>query len=175
MHFACSYAANAQVFFGSPSFAYTFRDGSANTVMLAEHYAYRCGANNVNPDGFTFSWMMVHLESSAMREDPSRATFADGGILKINVNDVAPISQGVPPITRGMKKIPGRKAEFVVVPIAFQDRPTLKDCRPDLPQTPHHSMVTGYGDGSVRLTAPSITPAVFWSLTTPAGGEVVSN
>ncbi|MCI0682986.1 MAG: DUF1559 domain-containing protein [Gemmataceae bacterium] len=170
IRFACSYALNAQVFFGSPSLVHTFRDGTSNTIMMAEHYAYKCGAGQAS-SGWTFCWLSVRFDPSDMRGPTSRATFADGGNLKVQVNDVAPVTQGNPPITRGMKrKLTGDKS-WVEVPMAFQDRPTIKDCRPDLPQTPHRGMVSGFGDGSVRTLAADISPARFWSAVTPAGAD----
>jgi hypothetical protein len=36
-------------------------------------------------------------------------------------------------------------------------------------------MLVGLGDGSVRTVSPGIAPHVFWSLVTPAGGEVVGD
>jgi hypothetical protein len=36
-------------------------------------------------------------------------------------------------------------------------------------------MLIGLGDGSVRTASPGIRPEVFWSLVTPAGGEVTGD
>jgi prepilin-type N-terminal cleavage/methylation domain-containing protein len=170
--FACSYAANAHVFSGSPNLMTTFKDGTSGTIMMAEHYSYRCGANEqFNPDGETFSWLMIHLQSSVSRHGTSRPTFADGGNLRINLNDVAPVRMGTPPATRGMKRPLDDEKRYDEVYQAFQIVPTLQGCRPDLPQTPHNGMVTGFADGSVRILSGDIEPRNFWSLVTPAGGE----
>src|SRR3954451_13578839 len=62
-----SYAANAQVFQGVPTFA-TFVDGTSQTIAFAEHYAYDC-------HGVTF----LAEKSLALNPVLRRATFADGG------------------------------------------------------------------------------------------------
>ena len=62
-----SYAANAQVFQGVPTFA-TFVDGTSQTVAFAEHYAYAC-------NGVTFGAEKSLNLNPVLR----RATFADGG------------------------------------------------------------------------------------------------
>jgi hypothetical protein len=121
----------------------------------------------------TFDWLMVHLASKDFRGTASRPTFADSSNLRVNMNDVGPIVQGNPPVTRGMKIRLGTKNTLEEVPLTFQVRPTLQECRPDVAQTPHNGMVSGFGDGSVRILSGGMAPAVFWAATTPSGGEVI--
>jgi prepilin-type N-terminal cleavage/methylation domain-containing protein len=174
--FACSYAANAQVFYGTPNMLRTFQDGTSNTIVMAEHYAYMCGANVKQiQEGNTFNWGMVQDFSKTFRFGSSRPTFADGGRLTVNLNDVAPMTWGIPPEARGMKLKWDGSGDFEEILLTFQVRPTIMDCRQDVAQTPHNGMVTGYGDGSARILSPGISPAVFWAATTPAGGEAPGN
>ena len=64
----------------------------------------------------------------------------------------------------------------------FQVAPTLVECAPGSPQTPHAGgMPVALADGSVRVLAPGVNTAtssngtsMFYSLLTPQGGEVVS-
>jgi prepilin-type N-terminal cleavage/methylation domain-containing protein len=83
-----SYAANAQVFYGSPRLPQTFADGTSNTIAFGEHYSEDCKGTKYFYDGVT--------------PDPyaHRATFADGGYEVgngANCGDDFPITQGNPP------------------------------------------------------------------------------
>jgi prepilin-type N-terminal cleavage/methylation domain-containing protein len=54
----------------------------------------------------------------------------------------------------------------------FQVTPPLKECRSLMAQTPHPGgMLVALGDGSIRVLAPGISPAIYWGAVTPAGGE----
>ena len=154
----CSYAANAQVFWGRPRASAVFVDGASNTIAFAEHYA-RCG-------GLTFCYCWASSDGF------HRATFADGG-PKVNrganCGDIYPETSGNPPISGPTF------ATFQVAP-----RPVWKgqvgpaECDPNLANTPHRSgMLVALGDGSVRSLAPRIDPHVYWGAVTPAGGEVL--
>jgi prepilin-type N-terminal cleavage/methylation domain-containing protein len=60
---------------------------------------------------------------------------------------------------------------FQVQPSPFQG-----NCDPTLGSTPHSSgMMVGLCDGSVRSVSVSVSPATWWYLNTPAGGEVLPN
>jgi prepilin-type N-terminal cleavage/methylation domain-containing protein len=60
------------------------------------------------------------------------------------------------------------------LPAPFQHRPRASQCDPRFPQAAGRSgMDCAMADGSVRLFAPTVHPAVFWGAVTPAGGEVV--
>jgi len=60
------------------------------------------------------------------------------------------------------------------LPVPFQHRPRASECDPKFPQAAGRSgMYCALADGSVRMFAPTVHPAVFWGAVTPAGGEVV--
>jgi prepilin-type N-terminal cleavage/methylation domain-containing protein len=165
-----SYAANAQVFQGVPTFA-TFVDGASHTIAFAEHYAYDC-------TGVTFGAEKSLSFNPVLR----RATFADGGpILDGNTHDdVYPIPGpgGTQPSVPGMT--------FQVAPKFGGSNGLMTEydgpvplvpgyCDPRVPQTPHiGGMLVAMGDGSVRTISPNVAVSVFWAAVTPAGGEATS-
>lgn len=60
-----------------------------------------------------------------------------------------------------------------IPPVTFQVRPALAECNPTLPQTPHTGgMLVGLLDGSVRTLRAGVSPATYWSLVSPAGGDI---
>jgi prepilin-type N-terminal cleavage/methylation domain-containing protein len=141
-----SYAANAQAFNNGPRFPAVFSDGTSNTILLAEHYAFGCGGTN-----FSIFWNMLPGFGH------HRASFAEF------VYDIRPETDGNPPVTE-----PNRPG------LTFQAAPALKACSPAMPQTPHRSgMVTAMADGSVHIVSPDVAPTIFWGAVTPAGGEVI--
>jgi prepilin-type N-terminal cleavage/methylation domain-containing protein len=172
-----SYPANARVFRGSPSLNNTFADGTSQTLTFAEHYA-KCDNT------------MYEYDTNALFFAPNLrpATFADGGTPDCGtLNDVYPITAGVPPVTRS--SAPG--VTFQVRPDVYGDMPwELRDypsrltyiapagatiCDPRLPQTSHPGgMCVALADGTVRTIRPGIANEVFWGAITPAGGEVIS-
>jgi len=154
-----SYAANAQVFADNPlqarRLSQYLRDGTSNTILFAEHYAY-C-------QGTTFAWWSGSwwLSNGITR----RATFADtfAMLLPPPPPDVCPVTTGNPPMSAGS-----------VRGLTFQVRPRLEEADPRLAQTPHSAgMLVAMGDGSVRTLRGGIKEEVYWGLVTPAGGEVV--
>jgi prepilin-type N-terminal cleavage/methylation domain-containing protein len=151
-----SYAANAQVFIGSPRLPGVYADGASNTIAFAEHYA-ECG----------MSVQYYYDEFSAHHRTIHRATFADGGPYVdggANDGDDYPILSGDPPTTTGMGGL------------TFQVAPLFSKCYYGVPQTPHWSgMLVALGDGSVRTLSPGMSMTTFWSAVTPAGGEVLGN
>jgi prepilin-type N-terminal cleavage/methylation domain-containing protein len=162
-----SYAANAQVFTGVPTFA-TFADGTSQTIAFAEHYAYDC-------NGVTYGAEKSHHENPVLR----RATFADGGgVLNGNTfDDVYPVQTG----GGTGPSVPG--LTFQVAPRFTRNNGVISEydgpvpppggwCDPRLAQTPHRGgMLVALGDGSVRTVSPGVDVAVYWGAVTPAGGE----
>lgn len=163
----CSYAANAQVFQGIPTFA-TYQDGTSNTIAFAEHYAYDC-------NGVVFD----AEKSLSFNPVLHRATFADGGpILDGNTfDDVYPVIgpggtvPSRPGVTFQVRPLAKRTTGLMVIYTENQ-LPPPGYCDPSLAQTPHASgMLVAMGDGSVRTIAPSVDASVYWAAVTPAGGE----
>lgn len=153
----CSYPANAYAFTGSPRLPHSFTDGTSNTILFAEHYA-KCNetANNY--------WISLRISSGSF--GIRRATFSDGGTSSTHqlLDDIHPVTTGSPPVSRSSSP-----------DVTFQVRPSLSECNPLLPQTPHSGgMIVALADGSVRTVAPQIANAMFWGMVTPAGGEVAT-
>jgi prepilin-type N-terminal cleavage/methylation domain-containing protein len=154
----CSYAINMQVFGGLPNLNRTFRDGTSNTIVLAEHYA-RCANRDLFMYDFAGVVQIIGGPRPANSVIPRRATFADK-----ELGDVVPVTSGSPPVSVG--SVPEK---------TFQVAPRPPDCDSSIPQTPHvGGMLVGLADGSVRTIAGSVSPAVFWPAVTPAGGEIFS-
>ncbi len=148
-----SYAANAQVFSGSPSLTSTFADGTSQTIAFAEHYA-RC-------HGTYYLWAMYRGD-----HNPHRASFADGGELfnGRHGGDDYPITEGSPPVTRGLH--PSRTFQLAPLP--------WPECDPGLPNSPHRSgMLAALADGSVRTLGRGMSETTFWGAVTPASGETL--
>jgi type II secretory pathway pseudopilin PulG len=58
----------------------------------------------------------------------------------------------------------------------FQVLPAYADCDHNRPQaTGPGGLLTAFADGSVHTLSPGITPATFWALVTPDGGEVAND
>jgi prepilin-type N-terminal cleavage/methylation domain-containing protein len=158
--FPASYAWNAQIFFNQPNLDTTFRDGTSQTIILAEHYSTSCGppAKLAN-----FLWNMAPYVGYGIRP----ATFAHNGPgvpgYPIYTMDDYPLTVGNPPTSQG------------AFPGTFQVAPAAADCDFRFAQTPHtNGMLAAFADGGVRTLSPSISEAVFWGAVTPAGGEVIA-
>jgi prepilin-type N-terminal cleavage/methylation domain-containing protein len=153
-----SYAANALAFAPGTQLPESFSDGTAQTILCAEHYAFQC-------HGTEFSWFDYDIvgfppsepyEISIMR----RSSFADG-----KAGDIVPVTDPATNLSRG--SIPG---------LTFQVRPKLSDCDPRLAQSPHAAgMLVALADGSVRTLAAGMSETTYWGAVTPAGGEVLGN
>lgn len=147
-----SYAYNALVFVGKTQLGSSIRDGTSNTIGIAEHYA-RCAEQK---------WVVFifSLLSSSGAGGSRRPSFADA-----YYGDVVPITKsGNTPVT-----VPS------VSGMTFQASPGLMESDATLPQTPHSTgMLIGLMDGSARLISRNVSAGVFWSAVTPSGGEVHS-
>lgn len=160
----CSYAYNYQVLSPrrSPRLPHTFRDGTSNTLLFAEHYA-RC-------DVFVFEWNRTDFGMGILDQPPRFAS------------RIAPVTAGNPPVSTA--------GEFG--PVTFQVRPSSlvrqeeywnpppdgppPPCDYRLAQTPHSGgMLVALADGSVHTLRPNIDPTIYWGAVTPAGGEVLAD
>jgi prepilin-type N-terminal cleavage/methylation domain-containing protein len=158
-----SYAANLVAFTGPPRIDASFPDGLSNTVAYAERYARSW---NIDADRSALPCIMNYdagspgigeRNGSWAMNGPRRATFADAGWL----NDVVPVSSNgtTAPSQAGM---------------TFQLRPTPSEALSIIPQTPFSGgLLVAFFDGSVRVVRHGVAENVFWSATTPAGGEVI--
>ncbi len=174
----CSYAGNGIVFNSSQevyslpgrNLSGSFPDGTANTILFAEHYA-QCDYN-------MFKWNATQLligYTVALR----RPVFAVG---------VGPKTTGHPPVSGASG--PDPRATFQTQPcsVVRTDQMTgsgpvtppgcgsRPGCNADLAQTPHPGgMLVALADGSVRQLRPDIDPTIYWGAVTPAGGEVLTD
>jgi prepilin-type N-terminal cleavage/methylation domain-containing protein len=161
----CSYAYNWQVFDPKryPDYPKSFPDGTANTLLFAEHYA-RCDFAN-------FSWT-----SSGY---PNMGNIGRGPAFAM----YPPVTSGNPPVTmgsEGMEHLTFQTRPCTMYRQFHWDRPPdcgrQLYCDPSLAQTPHRGgMLTALADGCVRTLAPNIAPQIYWGAVTPAGGEVLSD
>src|SRR5579872_6030584 len=154
-----NYATNFQVFGapnvgdnganmnGSPSFAYSFQDGTSNTIVFAEKARHL--ADNYDSLWAHGSWCVPYM-----------ALFAYGS-ANGSIGYTTADTEGGPPI-------PG-----IVGPASkFQVQPLPGTANPALASTAHITMHVLMGDGSVHLLSPGIDPNTWWALCTPAQGDV---
>jgi type II secretory pathway pseudopilin PulG len=141
-----SYAANGQVFEGSPSFPRTFLDGTSSTIAFAEHYANNC-------QGYLFLYDAIQVFPAWRPPE-----FA-------GITDITPVTSGNPPTSIG--SIPTD---------TFQVAPLPSKCDPTVAQSPHRSgMLAAMADASVRILGAGMSPNTYWAAVTPASGEILSN
>ncbi len=151
-----SYAWNAQAFYGHPRLPQTFRDGTSNTIALAEHYQF-CGETDFN-----------YLSAILLFPISRPATFADNNPqlpgYPPEALDNYPVIRGNPPVTTG------------ALLGTFQAAPPPEKCDPRYAQTPHPGgMLVALVDGSVRTLSPTISPSVYWGVVTPASGDLLGD
>ena len=164
-----SYAVNMTAFDGNITFPFSLPDGTSSTISFAERYWYTEFSTNddkTRNNTCYFDYSEV-FRPDQMGNNSRRATFADRAS-----SDVYPVSDGngrsvgsVPVLPSPLP--PGK-------PFAF--RPPVNDSWCDRLQTPHPAgLPVAMFDGSVRTLNPNIDERIFWSLVTPAGGEVVGD
>jgi hypothetical protein len=155
----CSYGANWQVFrdnskpylYGKPDLPATFADGTAATILLAEHYAV-CGS-------MSFTW----LPSSPM-------TYESTGYPAVFADIVYPVAKGAATVSSE----PGKTFQTRPCPGTPAECGAREACDFRLAQTPHvGGMLVAMADGSVRTVAPTVSEQTFWAAVTPAAGDVL--
>ncbi|MGL6075029.1 MAG: DUF1559 domain-containing protein [Fimbriiglobus sp.] len=128
-------------------------DGTSNTLSLAERFRYACGTAST-------SW-------------------ADSPLSRPIFDVPSQFNASFPPVTES--RGPGFAGPHEHNPLngfpnfIFQVAPKLSDCDPRNVQASQPcGLLVAMCDGSVRTLGPNITPHTYWSLVTPAGGEVIS-
>jgi prepilin-type N-terminal cleavage/methylation domain-containing protein len=154
-----NYATNFQVFGapnagdnganmnGSPSFAFTFQDGTANTIVFAEKARHL--ADDYDSLWAHGSWCVPYMALFAYGSANGSTGYATAD-------------------TEGGPAIPG-----IVGPASkFQVQPLPGTANPGLASTAHITMNVLMGDGSVQSLSAGIDPNTWWALCTPAQGDV---
>ncbi len=160
-----SYALNMVAFNGSISLVSSIPDGSSQTIAIGDKYFAKT-ANGVKNRSITQSWHdytkiwdptrnNIYHDGDAYGE--RRPTFADAGW-----RDVMPITDPKTGITRA--SVPGKTFDVA-------KRPEEVDAH--ILSTPFHAGLTvALFDGSVRTISPSISESAFWTMVTPAAGDI---
>ena len=166
-----SYAFNMAAFVGPPRFPDSIRDGTSNTVALAERYYQRY----VRPEpiatshGPLYEWSCLSYAANHPAVEDfrpgvisylgyRRPSFADAGW-----GDVVPVTANG--VTR--PSVPGA---------TFQVRPTKYEANAYQLQTPFSAgLLVAMFDGSVKVVRPGVDPQAFWSAVTSNGGEVATD
>ena len=167
-----SYAANAVVFRKGASMVATFSDGASNTIVWTEHYA-RCqsGGFRANESHPSFRLDIPRRDGSGGTypywDTDRRPSFAD-----VDCGDTYP----VPNPETGMAMAKVLRWGNGPTPTLFQLAPKTSECDPTVPNSPHpEGLLISLADGSCRTLSPRVSEPIFWSLVTPAGGEVVGS
>jgi prepilin-type N-terminal cleavage/methylation domain-containing protein len=167
----CSYIANALVLNDTARLPGSVPDGLSSTICWTEQYA-RCywanfryydrndcvAVNGRTTDGRLFTFW----------DNDRRPGFADRAC-----GTVVPVVSGSPPVaTAKLLYTDGMNCRHRM----FQVAPLVKDCDPNVPNTPHRQgLFVALLDGSVHTLHPSTSESTFWGMVTPNGGEVISD
>jgi hypothetical protein len=170
-----SFAANALIFGSNDAWLKrTFKDGPANTIIIAERYQFCSGVYNFwgygvwGPTMPAFAALTpsdpAGLRSTGMISPatPLPATWTSATVpVKIGIASAAAVAPSPP--------APGTPYRV------FQAAPRgAIPCDPRVPQTPFASgVLVALADGSVRSIAPTISEWTFWAACTPDGGETL--
>jgi prepilin-type N-terminal cleavage/methylation domain-containing protein/prepilin-type processing-associated H-X9-DG protein len=165
--YACSnYGANGLIFrSNSARLSVSMPDGLSGTIMFAENYQtcgtdyafWAYGSTGVTNPSFAFLSLPNGTNTKKFAPDVPLRLNASGQVFgKVGMDS----------------SIPGTMTKS----LPFQLAPTVANCDPSIPQSPHASgMQVAMADGSVRSVSPSISQLTFWSACTPAGGEVLGS
>jgi len=166
-----SYAANAIVFLRGASMASTFGDGTSNTILWTEHSA-KCEAGGFRADFAHPPFRLdIPIRDGSGRTYPywdvlRRPSFAD-----VDCGDTHP----VPNPNTGMAMAKVLRGSHGETPTFFQLAPKPSECDPAVPNSPHREgLLITLADGSCRTLSGRVTEPIFWSMVTPAGGEVAA-
>jgi prepilin-type N-terminal cleavage/methylation domain-containing protein len=133
----------------------SFPDGTSNTILCAEKYAH-C-TNAASPEGGSLwgYWGKYPPNPQAPEWYNHNYPLFPAFALSWTANSISI----------------GPASKFQVQP-----SPYLGNCDPTRASTAHaEGILVCLADGSVRLLSPGISPATWWALCTPAGGEVLGD
>jgi type II secretory pathway pseudopilin PulG len=136
---------------------HSISDGLANTISVTQHYA-TCNKTYIVPLAIVVCKDKSQVMPCPIDTEIHANTFADNRFI----SDVVPVTTLIngQAVTRGS------------YPLTFQDRPTVHDCNPGIPQSTFRGgLLCAFLDGSVRLLSPKISESAFWAAVTPASGE----
>ncbi|QVL30190.1 DUF1559 domain-containing protein [Telmatocola sphagniphila] len=146
-----SYAFNAVAFLMERNYDSGFPDGTSNTIAFADRYA-RAGSRVV---GGSIRYDIPVFQYDWIWRTPSFSDELWGDVIPVTPNKLPILTH---PSTSG---------------VTFQPAPDPRNFNPHVLSSHLASGIqTAFFDGSVRTVAPSITPSIFWSLITPAAGDL---
>ena len=165
----CSYVVNAMAARTPVPLQVLFRDGTSNTIYLAETYSntksseYHLGeflkACTYHQEALP--GLPAHDGYYSIR----RATFADA-----NSGDVYPVTSGSPPTAVGRFTL---QHPDVTGETMFRCAVPYRDTTGKVPYSPYRAgLQVGMADGGVRLVRADTNSSVFWAAVTPAGDEI---
>ena len=167
-----SYVANLTAMEKTLLFPVQIQDGTASTILFAEKYWINSMPYQGRESRAWMDWQTyppAYDGINAFTTSSRRATFADVGSW-----DDTPVSDGAGFSKRKVNSPPG----YGIPPNgkAFDVQPLYTNTWCNRLQTPHPAgLPVALFDGSVRTLNPNIDERTFWSLVTPAGGEVVGD
>ena len=188
-----SYAANVLVMTPSnpQAIANAMRDGSSNTIMIAERYL-NCGythaesppswsngapgylsSGNFNQPGWSYiGW---YIQPGSNTSVPGFGWFSGGltssGAGGWDANYVGSSYNAGYGYQTDFTSVVGATPGTMGTGIPFQIAPTFLGCNPAVTQTAHQAMQVGLGDGSVRSIAETVSLATWYHACTPNDGN----
>ena len=163
--------------------ATTFKDGTSNTVMVAEKLSYcpgtigntpaagsftGCCINATHPHGGT--WWMRGIYSTSTISGGSPGAGGQDSYPGDRLSSVFGGGYGID----GTRWYTGNNSKFLATP---KDATVYPGgwCDRGLASSPHPTgILVGLGDGSVRFVSQGVPVANWWAALTPSGGEILS-
>lgn len=143
----------------------SFPDGTSNTIVFAEKYGACKGLDNANGE-----WWMRGVFHGQTGKPSANATDDSFPGDRLSAVFAGGIGQD------GYKWASGLNSKFLVQPKNFLASFNQGgQCDGRLASTSHAAMNAAMGDGSVRSIAPTISPAGWYALCTPDGGETITD
>jgi prepilin-type N-terminal cleavage/methylation domain-containing protein len=154
----CNFAANMMIFHEEANLNKSIPDGLSNTIGLSTHTLYTLERG----DSFHYGLFVQNAPSPRDGDRDFGMGPHGAGFASIKRYDNHPITDPVTKQTR-----PSQPGTFQVKPIQAKMETDGRQL-----QTFYSALLVGMMDGSVRSIKPGISESAFWSMVTPAGGEV---